>query len=143
MEPYKVTARWEYDYCKLRGHDPLVETKYFEMEPALRKQIQRELFGTGHTPAENEKFFRWIWEHKPHYCEECMRPLPEYSAVYCSHILTRGANPEMAHDPRNINILCFEHHNMWEHATTRGKMRIYPGNTRIIEKLKQEYNIEL
>ena len=28
-----------------------------------------------------------------------------YSSVYCSHILTRGAFPEMATDPRNINIL--------------------------------------
>lgn len=142
MKPYKITERWEYDYAKARDVEPLLNTRHFVIEPELRKQIQYELFGPGHTPQENEKFFRWVWEHKPHYCEECMKPLPNYSAVYCSHILTRGANPEMAHDPRNINILCFEHHNQWEQATTRQTMRIYPGNIRKIELLKHEYNIK-
>lgn len=52
--------------------------------------------------------------------------------------MTRGAYPEMAHDPRNINILCFEMHNRWENGD-RQKMRIYPGNVRVIELLKKEY----
>ena len=71
-----------------------------------------------------------------------MRPLKEYSATYISHILTRGAHPEMAHDPRNINILCFRHHNQWEHATTRRTMRIYRGNLLKVQELKKEYDTE-
>ena len=67
-----------------------------------------------------------------------MRPLPEYSATYCSHILTRGAHPEMANDPRNINILCFKHHLIWENGK-REQMRIYPANMLRIEELKQDY----
>ena len=51
-----------------------------------------------------------------------------------------GFAPEMAHDPRNINILCFEMHNRWENGD-RKNMRIYPGNVKVIELLKKEYQI--
>lgn len=114
------------------------------MDIRLRVEIQRELFGhciTGrgaNIMAANERFFRWVWEHKPHRCEECLKPLRNYSAVYCSHILTRGSFPEMAHDARNINILCFEHHSCWENGD-RERMRIYPENMRLIELMKAEY----
>ena len=125
---------------------PLLPNKFFTLDIKLREQIQKEMFGRcvigrGDIPQANERFFRWIWDHKPHYCEECMKPLRTYSAVYCSHILSRGAHPEMAHDPRNINILCFDHHNQWENGD-RKRMRIYPGNQMIIKELENDYNIK-
>lgn len=138
MQPYFISERWEYDYIVSRGFEPLLDTNHFRMDIRLRIAIQREKFGTGHTPEENEKFYRWVWAHKPHYCEETMRPLPGYSATFVSHILTRGANPEMAHDPRNVNILCFEMHNKWENGN-RKEMRIYPANLLRIEELKKDY----
>lgn len=144
MEIISISERWEYDYIVSRGYEPLID-KRFQIHIPLRIELQREkfghcVFGRGDDiQATNARFFKWIWEHKPHYCEECMRPLREYSATYCSHILTRGAHPGMAHDPRNINILCFKHHNQWEHATTRKKMRIYEKNCLTIQQLKQEY----
>lgn len=138
MQPYFISERWEYDYIVSRGFEPLLDTNHFRMDIRLRIAIQREKFGTGHTPEENERFYRWVWEHKPHYCEETMRPLPNYSATFVSHILTRGANPEMAHDPRNVNILCFEMHNKWENGDRKG-MRIYPANAMRIQELKKDY----
>lgn len=143
MEPYLITDRDEYQYCIQRGFQPLLDIRNFRLEIGLRVEIQREIFGhcitgRGDIPAANERFFRWVWEHKPHQCEETMRPLANYSAVYCSHILTRGSHPEIAHDPRNINILSFESHNRWENGD-RQKMRIYPGNMRLIELMKTEY----
>lgn len=139
MEPFVIDTREQYDLCRAHGIEPLIDRR-FAMDIRLRVSIQRELFGTGHTPEENEKFYRWCWAHKLHVCEECMRPLWEYSATYVSHILTRAAHPEMAHDCRNINILCFNCHNRWEHANTRIGMRIELNNQRIIEELKREYN---
>lgn len=139
MQPYFISERWEYDYIVSRGFEPLLDTNHFRMDIRLRIAIQREKFGTGHTPEENERFYRWIWEHKPHYCECCMRPLPNYSATFVSHILTRGAYPEMAYDARNVNILCFNHHNCWEHETTRKGMRIYAANLLRIQELKKDY----
>lgn len=146
MEKILLETQQEYDLVKSRGYEPLLPNKYFRLDIKLREQLQKELFGKcvlgrGNIPAANERFFRWVWDHKPHYCEECMKPLRNYSAVYCSHILTRGGNPEMAHDPRNINILCFEHHNKWENGN-RKRMRIYPGNQRIINELLKDYNIQ-
>lgn len=140
MTPIIITDRREYDYCVDRGFQPLIDTRNFSMDIKLRVAIQQELFGRGirDTMVANERFFRWVWAHKPHICEETMRPLRHYSAVYCSHILTRGAFPEMATDPRNINLLCFEQHNRWENGD-RENMRIYPGNMATIELLKNEY----
>lgn len=137
MESFPIDTREEYDLCKAHGLEPLTDPR-FTMDIRLRVSIQRELFGTGHTPQENQRFYRWCWEHYPNMCEECMRPLREYSATYVSHILTRGAHPETAHDPRNVNILCFNHHNQWE-VGNRASMRIYAKNQLTIEQLRKEY----
>ena len=127
-----------YKYAKSKGYEPLAD-KRFEMPIKVRVDVQRYLFGTGHTPAENERFYRYCWDLYPHICEECMRPLTQFSATYISHIRTRGAFPEAAHDVRNVNILCFKHHNQWE-TGNRKAMRIYPGNVQTIEQLTKEYN---
>ena len=138
MEPFLIDTREQYDLCKAHGIEPLIDRR-FTMEIRLRVSIQRELFGTGHTPAENERFCRWCWDHYPHICSECMRPLRQYSATYVSHIMTRGAHPETAHDCRNVKILCFSHHSVWENGN-RKNMRIYQRNLQIVEELKKEYS---
>ena len=138
METVAITTRAEYELCKAHGIEPLLDRR-FAMDIRLRVEIQRELFGTGHTPQENERFYRFCWDHYPHQCAECMRPLKQYSATYVSHILTRGAHPEMAHDPRNVRILCFDHHNQYEHRTTRNPMRIFEQTEKIISELKTDY----
>lgn len=142
MNKIYISTPEEYEYSVMRGFAPLIDTKHFQMDINLRVAIQQKLFGRGVIGKDimqaNAKFFRWIWDNKPHYCEETMRPLKQYSAVYCSHILTRGAYPEMATDPRNINILCFEAHNRWENGD-KENMRIYARNLRIIEELKKDY----
>lgn len=138
MEPFLIDTREQYDLCKAHGIEPLIDRR-FTMEIRLRVSIQRELFGTGHTPAENERFYRWCWDHYSHICAECMRPLRQYSATYVSHIMTRGAHPETAHDCRNVNILCFSHHSIWENGN-RKNMRIYQRNLQIVEELKKEYS---
>ena len=127
-----------YKYAKSKGYEPLTDKRFY-MPIRVRVDVQHYLFGTGHTPAENERFYRYCWDLYPHICEECMRPLTQFSATYISHIRTRGAFPEAAHDVRNVNILCFKHHNQWE-TGNRKAMRIYPGNVQTIEQLTKEYN---
>ena len=56
MEPFLIDTREQYDLCKAHGIEPLIDRR-FTMEIRLRVSIQRELFGTGHTPAENERFY--------------------------------------------------------------------------------------
>lgn len=130
----EIASMAEYKLCKSRGFEPLLDAR-FDLAIALRIRLQHQLFGS---LFEHETFYRWMWARKRHICEETMRPLEQYSAAYISHILTKGAHPEMAHDPRNINILCYEAHNQWEFGD-RQKMRIFESNRLIIEKLKNEY----
>jgi len=140
---YQINERWEYDYIKNRGFEPLTDIEHFSLPIRLRLQIQREEFGNsyiskGDVVSGNERFYEYVWENKAHYCEECLRPLHNYSSVYISHILSRGAFPEMAHDPRNVNILCFRCHETWENGK-RQEMRIYNNNLQTIGTLKKEY----
>lgn len=139
MRQIWIDTRECYDYARARGYEPLLGGM-FRLEINLRVSIQTELFGRGHTPEENEKFYRWCWEHKPHICEETMRPLHFYSAVHISHILTKGANPLMAHDPRNVNILSFDAHAKWENGN-RKEMRIYEANKLVVAELMDDYAI--
>jgi hypothetical protein len=142
MEPILITEPDEYKLCISRGFNPLL-SKDFKMEIGLRADVQREFFGhsllgRGNIPQANDRFYRWMWDNKKHYCEECMKPLENYWSGFISHILTRGANPAIAHDPRNINILCHVHHTQWE-TGERKTMRIYPGNIKTIKLLQSEY----
>ena len=118
-----------------------------QLRHVLRVQIQNELFGLATLGKRdilraNDKFYRWCWENKLQVCEECLLPLHSYSAKFISHILTRGSKAHIAHDPRNVNILCFKHHNKWEFGTqaVRQTMKIYKGNVKRIELLKTDYS---
>lgn len=142
---YTVSTREEYEALKKRGIELLYGEKNLPLDIKLRKELQQELFGRGNHQEANQKFYKLAWEGAAskgmtgHYCQECFKPLKEYSATYISHILSRGAYPEMAYDLRNYNLLCAEHHQQWE-SGDREKMRIYKRNMKTIEKLKRDYN---
>lgn len=139
---WTISCRAEYERYLSKGADPMARPYMFEIDHKLRTILQGERFG-GNDAEGNEKFYKFCLFYKPMVCEECGKPITHPSATNVSHILTRGAHPEMAHDFRNINILCFEHHQMWEHATTRTKMRIYKKNQQTIEKLMEEYQNDI
>lgn len=142
--PIEITLIEEFEMVSSRGWQPLQDYKKFHIEINLRIAIQRELFGKsliskGSVVEANQRFYIWSWENNPHFCEECAKPLQEYSSKFISHIISRGARPDIAHDPRNKNILCFEHHQKWENETQRKTMRIYKTNLKIIEILNNDY----
>ena len=108
-------------------------------------ELQNELF-KGTILEKNEKYYNYAYDlHDIKKCENCLRPL-KYSSVNISHILTRGANPEMKYDLRNHNLLCFECHEKWEHNVNNNRfsMNIYLDNNKVIKLLKKDYgNIKL
>lgn len=139
IRPPIITDRQAYESAVKRELDPLCADAWkLPMSIELRKEIQREMFGKNNAVG-NEKFYRYCLEHKPMICEECKKPIRNPSAVNVSHILSRGAHPECSHDPRNVNILCWECHQKWENGD-RDEMLIYENNQRIINQLKKEYN---
>lgn len=139
MPKVRIETREEYDYVVSRGiFEPLADDR-FELEHGLRIAIQKEKFG-GNNAKGNDKFYKFCLHHLPLVCKECGKPIRNPSAYNVSHILTRGAFPEMAHDIRNVYILCPEHHDMYEQKTTRRGMRIFDIAEERIQQLKQEYN---
>lgn len=137
-----VTTRSEYDYIVSRGYEPLLEWRYFTMDIKLRIEIQKEIFGEGCFVTENQRYYKWCWDHKLQYCEETAQPLYDYSAKYVSHIISKGADRRMATDPRNVNLLIPQMHSKWEFGKDNIKrtMNIYKMNRYIIEILKSDYN---
>lgn len=136
----EITNREDYDALLKRGIDCLYDKRY-HLEIGLRREIQREKFGKNDDEG-NAIFYRYCLHHFPRICENCGRPIEHPWATNVSHILTRGSHPEMAHDPRNVNILCWTCHELWEHAPTRFKLNpwLVEKNERTIQMLKQEYN---
>ena len=110
------------------------------MEINLRRRIQKEKFGKNDDEG-NAKFYHYCLTHFPMVCENCGKPIRYPWATNVSHILTRGAHPEMAHDPRNISILCAQCHELYEHSTTRDQLRMWyvEKTERVKEMLKKEY----
>lgn len=66
-----------------------------------------------------------MWDIKPHWCENCGKPLKDYSPAFISHIKTRGAHTELRYDPINSNMLCFSCHRKWEYGTQKERERMY------------------
>lgn len=91
----RVDTRQRYEELIRQGHQPLLDFRMYVMDFDLRQEIQRELFGVYSEGQDRAlaKYYRWIWEHKIHVCEETMTPLLHYSAVHVSHILSRGGVP--------------------------------------------------
>jgi hypothetical protein len=120
---------------------------FFKLDINLRIQIQREIFGgsslnKGDVTAGNQRFYYWCWQNIQHFnkCQNCFHLLPGYAATFVSHILSRQNRPEIAHDPRNANILCADCHKMWESPKNK-IMAIYRQNQYIITLLNQEYRL--
>lgn len=140
MQDKVIKTRQDYDAFKALGYEPLRDT-HFSMNHSLRVEIQKEIFGVGNKEENNIRFYRYAWKvANPKNCENCGVPLERYSSVHISHILSRGAHPNMAYDLRNFNLLCYRCHEQWESPLTREGMRIYTKNQRIIEKLRKEYD---
>lgn len=111
----------------------------FTLPIKLRIDLQYELFGYGDFKKQNDKFYHYAWDNSIQCCAETGLPLHDYSAVYVSHIIGRGANRHMAIDPRNFNLLSPQMHRLWE-SPENFKMNIWRENRLIIKMLKKDYN---
>ncbi len=68
-----------------------------------------------------------IWATRVHECFECERPLTfpkKPPKRWFSHILGKGAHPELRFEPENIVLHCFTCHDLWEFGDRR-EMRTY------------------
>ena len=133
----KISTREQYQHLIGRGYEPLMGycaplRAYFDIDNVLRRELQKERFKT------KESFYKFCYTISNKICEECGLELPYYSAKNISHILTRGAHPAMALDPRNFNLLTYQNHTRWE-TGDRKNMKIYKKNQETMQMLNLEY----
>lgn len=113
-----------YDQIKRSGIEPLIMPELFSFENSTRVAIIKRMF-QNQSKQNDLRFYKWVWDIKPHWCENCGKPLQEFSPAFISHIKTRGAHTELRYDPMNTNTLCFDCHNKWEFAPIERKERMY------------------
>lgn len=136
----KINTLNDYQKWTKIGRNPLYEWRYFTVNSELRKELQFTLFANnpfnrGDVEKSNQKYYEHCWKlHPEKICENCKRPLGQYSSIHISHILSRKEYPEYALDPRNHNLLCGSCHKNWE--TNPKNMLIYPINLLVIAKIK-------
>ena len=90
--------------------------------------------------ADDDKWYREVFEKSNKTCEECSKQLQGFSRSYVSHILSKGAFPSYRYHPKNYNILCYECHQTWEFSGNRKSMNIWPKNEELIYELKAKYH---
>ena len=88
------------------------------------------------------KFFKEIWNERPHYCEITGAFLgDEFNPVFFSHILTKASHPKFRLLKENILLMSYKIHTEWEFNSRstpmfkhRFKRALY-----IHDKLKNKY----
>lgn len=150
MQKLSINTIEEFNLCISKGVNPLFWHRTIKIEINLRKTIQQKLFGNAERISRdivraNDRYYHYCFEHSLLACENCGVSLyaaknidKSFSAIYVSHIISKGSNPQIAHDPRNHNILCPKCHDRWENGTRR-EMLIYFDNSVIIHELKNDY----
>lgn len=74
--------------------------------------------------SEDLKLWKQIWKERPHRCEVTGVPLTFNPSAF-SHIITKGARPDLRLWPLNVVLMSFEVHHLWEHGS-RAKLRSLP-----------------
>lgn len=92
-------------------------------------------------PTGEKIFFHKIWAERPHFCEVCNKDLgKDPSPIYFSHIIPKSRKPDLRLDPDNIEILCTEHHHIWDFGT-RDQIRALNNSQKKKDYLeKNDYN---
>jgi len=126
LKKINISTFEELDLCLKHGINPLFWNRFIKLEISFRIEVQNQLFGKselgkGDTVRSNDKFYHYCFENSSLHCENCGQKVYKlrniegcYSAIYISHILSRGSNAHLAHDPRNQNFLCPKCHAKWE-----------------------------
>ena len=129
----QVNTLEDYKSCLNYGlNNPLIDSLTYNVPIESRIEIQNQLF------KNDIQFYKYCWNYLPHFCQETGLKLRTYSASFVSHILSRGAFPEMRFDIRNVNILSLPQHHKWE-SELKVEMYIYKKNQATIMMLKNEY----
>lgn len=71
-----------------------------------------------------KELFLHIWHTRPHYSEISGKPLSEHDPRFIwffAHILSKGAEPALRLDPRNICLMTPDEHVYYDQQTHKAK----------------------
>jgi hypothetical protein len=143
--PVQITTWSQYQSWLKAGFEPLGDWRFF-INIDLRIEIQYLKFCGSinriNLDQANQKFYKYCYDNSLKICAETGQPIHHYQSAVVSHILSRSNKPEMAFDPRNVNILIPQMHAKWECKNRAGEnkeMRIYKRNQIVIRQLLLEY----
>lgn len=109
-----------------RGSKPLKRTP-LSKKPTSRLQEARE---------EDKKLNEGIWAERKHECFEDGTPLRGNPLpIWFSHVHSKGARPDLRHNPRNIVLHCMSCHHEWEF----GNRENMPKTLKLFRELSVEY----
>lgn len=86
----------------------------------------------------DDVFYKFVWKHREHFCEECGKELRELKRDHMHHLLPKrngaGGYPYFRHEEMNIALLCWNCHQAAESAISYPKMK----NFSIWEGIKKQ-----
>lgn len=91
--------------------DPKPEKKFKEPYTGIKKKFPK--------PTGEGKMFLTIWSERPHYCtnQKCKEYLGEEPlAHFFAHLKSKGAHSEARFDKKNITLLCFDCHFIYDNG---------------------------
>lgn len=150
---------YEVDYCKGCGDPKLIVYKAGRLCDGCNNKRKREVYSERQNDRakfndkaikqmqDDVKMYEKIWDEREPHCQECGKHLGNYTAQeaakwhkeYFSHILPKGLYGKIRHVLENVNLLCLDHHQMWENRATQKKMKIWKKNKPLMIKLMKKY----
>lgn len=122
---------------RLNDKKPKEVSKKFPINLTTKKVIKKQVKRTIIKINLDEEFYQQCFDSCiDHCCEECGKLLPDIfrddkgkviNKSRYSHIVAKSIAPQLRHDIKNINHLCFNCHFKWEFGDKKS-MRIYESN---------------
>lgn len=107
-----------------------------------RKPMKRTPLKAKRKASGQAKVFKAIWDSRPHWCEVCWATIQQPRPENFSHLLPKGAYPELKLDERNIVLKCRDCHNLWHRHGASG-LRYSFSWVRIVQLRDELYNERL
>lgn len=136
----RITYRWKRSnqLCVFCDRERVLERRRYEA--ALRPVKAKKPISKKPSESLKEKRERdWevgrkIWSSRAHVCVECGLPIQgALKKIYLSHLLSKGAHPELRFDPENIVLHHAHCHNKWEFSPNRAETVTYKTHAAYIQ----------
>jgi hypothetical protein len=95
--------------------------------------------------------FNQIWADRPHVSFVSGKPISFFSVAHFAHVLPKGKWPKFKYEAKNIVLLTFEEHHLYDMGTENQRVRYKKDNPGtdwqklfdLKDKLRSQYNNQI